>query len=77
VPFSDNFELYLWEVGIVVLCAGVGLVKLHPSSNDSVSDVHAHDVVQVLELVNEVLWVVFFSFVRHGVAIGRVRVAAT
>ena len=84
MPFSDLFELYpwelgivvlftgvglfelhcaAWELGIVVLCAGVGLVKLHLSSCDLVPDVRSHDVVEVLELVNEVLWIVFVSFV--------------
>ena len=54
------------QLGIVVFCAGVGLAELHLSSCDSVPDVHDHGVVEVLELINEVLWIVFVSFVRHG-----------
>ena len=53
------------------------LVELHLSYCNAVPDVHAHEVVEVLEFVNEVLWVVFVSFVRHRVTISRVRVAAT
>jgi hypothetical protein len=39
--------------------------------------VRAHEVVEVLELVNEVLWIVFVLFILYGFVIGRIGVAAT
>ena len=66
MPFSDLFELYPWESGVVLLATGVGLFEFHPAACDSVSDVRFHIVVEVLELVNEILRVVFVAFVWYG-----------
>ena len=76
IPISDVFELYPWELGIVVLCIGVGLFELHSSACDSVSNVYGHTVAEVLELVNGVLWVAFVAFVLYGFVIGRIGVDA-
>ena len=58
-------------------CAtGVGLFELHPAACDSLSNVRFHIVVEVLELVDEVLWVVFVAFVWYGFVVGGVGIAA-
>ena len=70
VPISDLFELYPWESGVALLAVGVGLFELHPAAFDSVSNVRFHIVVEVLELVNEVLRLVFVAFVSQGTLVG-------
>jgi hypothetical protein len=73
---SPHSSIYPWELGIVILFTGVGLFELRSAACDSVSNVYGHKVVEVLELVNEVLRVVFVAFVRYRFVIGRVGVAA-
>ena len=74
--YHSAYSFYPWELGIVVLFTGVGLFELRSAACDSVSNVYGHKVVEVLELVNEVLRVVFVAFVRYRFVIGRVGVAA-
>ncbi len=76
MPFSDLIELYQWEFSVVLLTTCVGLFELHPAACDSVSNVRFHIVVEVLELVNEVLRVVFVAFVRYGFVFSGIGVAA-
>ena len=76
VPIFDLFELYPWESGVVLLAAGVGLFELHPAACDSVSNVRFHIVVEVLELVNEVLRVVFVAFVWYWLVVCGIGAAA-
>ena len=70
---SPHSSIYPWELGIVILFTGVGLFELRSAACDSV---YGHKVVEVLELVNEVLRVVFVAFVRYRFVIGRIDVAA-
>ena len=55
---------------------GVGLFELHSTACDSVSNVRDHGIVEVLELVNGVLWVAFVAFAHYRFVIGRIGVAA-
>ena len=61
-PFSVRNEFYPWELGVAILIAGVGLFQLHQATCDSVSDVYTQIVFGILELVDEILRVVFIAY---------------
>jgi hypothetical protein len=62
-------SIYPWELGVAILIAGVGLFLLHQTICDSVSDVYTHIVFGILELVNEILRVVFIAYVLYRFAV--------
>ena len=68
-PFSVRNEFYPWELGVAILIAGVGLFQLHQTTCDSVSDVYTQIVFDILELVDEILRVVFIAYVWYRFAI--------
>ena len=62
-PCSVRNEFYPWELVIVVLVAGVGLFKLHQTTCDAVLHVYIQ-IVGIVELVDEILRVLFVAFGR-------------
>ena len=70
-PISVRDEFYPWELGVVVLVSGVGLSKLHQTTCNSVLYVYIQ-VVGIVELVDEILWVVFIAYVWYRFVISGV-----